>query len=760
MEASPEGGRARIDPFLTLERFRASARGPSNLPVPPTSLVGREHELIAVRKLLMLENVRLVTLTGVGGTGKTRLGLELASGLVDDFPAGIYFVSLAAVRDASLVLPAIASALDFLESGGRPLLESLGDYLRDKRMLLFLDNFEQVLGAAAVVSQLLEVCPKLKILVTSREPLRIRAEHEFQVLPLTLPTARQMRSAEALLECPSVSLFVQRAQAVRFDFLLNEENASTVGNICTRLDGLPLALELAAVRIRAFPPDRLLKELENRLSVLIDGQRDLPARQRTLRDTIAWSYDLLNQDEKKLFRELAVFVGGFSIEAAAATCSPSQEALLDRLSHLVGKNLLRSENAGDQVRFVMLQTLRDFGWESITPSESGKVLENHAHFFLSLAEAETELKRPVQASWLISTEREYDNMSAALRWALESGRLEIALRLAWPLYRFWSVRGRLTEGREWLTKVLAAFPSGPISLQSKTRMAAGVLACMQDDFESGRRLLEESLVLAEDAGDKEVAAFTLNSLGITVRNQGDFSKGKMLLDRSLALFQGLGHKWGTALVLNSLGVTARAEGNYGRAEELHEVSLEMFRKLGDRKSEGRALMNLGIIMERESKYDEARKLLEESLTLFQEEGERVGTIEAFFHLGQLARRQGEYTQACSLLAHCLTMNRELGDKEITASSLEELAACACQQGDALTATGLLGSAEALREIIKLPIAPAYRPDYEQCVAAARARLGEKRFSEEWARGRTMPLEQAFLRALSLLPTLSPNKTPQ
>ncbi len=741
----------RKDPFLSLERFKAFARGPSNLPVPATSLVGREKEL-------MRDDVRLVTLTGVGGTGKTRLGLELASGLVDDFPGGVYFVSLAAVRDASLVLPAVASTLNFLESGGRPLSESLGDYLRDKRMLLFLDNLEQVLDAATILAQLLEACPKLKILATSRESLHIRAEHEFQVLPLTLPNPRQMQSAEALLECASASLFVQRAQAARSDLVLNDQNASSVASICTRLDGLPLALELAAARIRVFSPQELLKQLANRLGPLTRGQRDLPARQRTLRDTIAWSYELLDANEKKLFRELSVFEGGFSPEAAAAVCSESQAGLLDRLSRLVEKNLLRREGAGGMLRFGMLETLREFGREALSASESGKVLEKHAGFFLSLAESAGGLKGPVQASWLISIDHEHDNLLEALRWAIENKQVEIGLRFAWPLYRFWSTRGRLTEGRESLANVLAMVPSGPISLRRKALWAAGSLACMQNDLEAARPLLEGSLVMAEETGDKELAAFALNSLGIAVRNQGDFSQGRMLLDRSLAVFQELGHKWGTALLLNSLGVTARAEGNYRKARELHEQSLPLFRESGDKKGVGRALLNLGITMERESKYNEARKLLEESLSLLQEQGENVNATDALLRLGQLARRRGEYARACDLLAQSLTLSRELGDKEIMASSLEEFAACACKQGDAFTAARLLGAAETLRESVQLPITPAYRSDHEQIVAAAIALLGKKRLSEEWARGKAMPLEHAFGQALSLQHTPS-SETP-
>jgi predicted ATPase len=675
--------------------------------------------------------------------------LELASSFVEDFPGGVYYVPLAAVLDANLVLPAVARSLDFLETGGRPLLESLGDYLRAKRILLFLDNFEQVLDAATVVVELLSTCSNLKILVTSREALHVRAEHEFPVLPLNLPDGRQMQTAQALLKCASVSLFVQRAQAVRPSFTFGDDNASAVAEICTRLDGLPLALELSAVLIRTFSPQEILKRLENRLSILTRGQRDLPARQRTLRDAIAWSFDLLQTDEQKLFGQLAVFVGGFSVEAAAAICESEYEGMLEKISRLVEKNLLRSQDAGDVRRFGMLETLREFAWGSLPASEADKISENHVHFFMSLADAETELKAPVKQEWLVSIEREHDNLLAALRWSIANAQVEIGLHLVCGLWRFWSVRGNLTEGREWLTKTLALVPSGPISLRSKALLGAGQLACMQNDLEAGQRLLKESLALAEEVGDKEMAGFALNSLGIAVRNQGDFASGRMLHDRSLVLFQELGHKWGTALVLNSLGVTARAEGRYGKAKELHEQSLPLFRELGDKKSVGRALMNLGMIMERDSKCDEARELLEESLSLFQDQGEKVGTTEALFLLGQLARRRGEYDQACDLLTQCLTISTELGDKETIAYSLEEFAACACTQGEALTATGLFGAAEALREAIKLPIPPAYRPDYEQCVSAARALLGVKRFSQEWARGKAMPLQQAIEHARSL-----------
>lgn len=748
-----------LDPFLSLARFKTFRRGPNNLPSIPTMLIGREKELAQTRALILRDDVRLLTLTGPGGTGKTRLGVDLAHSLIDDFTGGVFFISLASTYDPGLFLTRIANTLGLVESGGQPLMEKLKDFMKDKQVLLLLDNFEQIMEAATNVADLLLACSKLKVLVTSREALRIRAEHEYPVSPLSLPDPKHLYSVDSLLKCASIQLLVNRAQAVKPDFALDTKNSWTLAKICTELEGLPLALELAAARIRILSPEEILGRLENKLALLVAGQRDLPARQQTLRDTIEWSYDLLETEEKDLFRQLSVFEGGFSLEAAAiCDVGPDQE-ILEIISHLAEKNLMLREKTAALPRFRMLETIRDFAMESLNNSgEFEEISRRHAGYFLSIAElGEKEVAGPAQAIWSATYEREHDNLLAALHWALENKQSDIALRLVCALWRFWYIGGNLTEGRMWLTRTLAQPFSELVSLRARALMAAGALACLQNDYAAGRQLSEESVTLAQKIGEKEVEAFALNSLGIAARNQGDFVEGRRLHERSLALFRELKNTWGTALVLNSLGVSARGEGSFAQAKTLHEQSLLLFRQVRDKRNVARALINLGMIMEREQKYDQARELLEESLSLFQGQGEKIGTTEALFFMGSVALRQGNYADACKQLAQCLIFARELGYKEIIASSFEEFATYACKQGHTLVASQLLGTAEAIRENIGLPIPPAYIKDHEQCLATIRSLLSEKEFSEEWARGRAMPIEQAVDCALSLQSTTTQNK---
>jgi predicted ATPase len=638
-----------------------------------------------------------------------------------------------------------------MEETAHPLVESLKDYLRDKRMLLLLDNFEQVITAASLVADLQANCPELKILVTSRAPLRIRGEYEFFVPPLAAPNPNKMPILEKLLDYDAVALFVQRAQSIRTDFAVTNENARAVAEICHRLDGLPLALELAAARVRILSPETMLKRLESRLGLLTNGPRDLPARQRTLRDTIAWSYDLLDPDDRKLFTRLSVFVGGFSYEAAETICNAPRDiapAILEGLSRLVERSLLRREDISDELRFRTLETIREFAFESLVASGESKVIkENHADFFLSFAEkAELELKGPEQAAWLIRLDSDHENLRAALRWSIEN-EPELSLRFGGALWWYWFFRGHLTEGRIWLTTILAHARSAPYKLRAKALSGAGVLAVAQDDFPAAQSSLNESLALYRELGDKEGTAFVLNYLGRIARDEGDFEEGYRLHEESLALYQELGNKPGIAMVLNNLGVAARNQGDYDKASTLHTQSLQLFRDLGDKRAIARSLINLGIIFERKGDYNAACKLLNESLSLSQELGEKVGISESQCLLGTVARKQGNHDSAGKLLGNSLALSLELGYKDVIAKCLEEFAGCACSQGQAERAARLFGTAEALREAARLPIPPAYRTDTQGDLATARHLLGEQRFIAEWSQGRAMTLENAITYAL-------------
>ena len=523
MELSPE----QMAALEAARQMRGQPSGPvhgplqHDLPVPRTSFIGREGVLADVRRLIgsTTTGARLLTLTGPGGTGKTRVALEAARAMLDDYPDGVHFVRLASIADARLVGTTIALALGVAGEGRQPPLEVLKNYLRDRRVLLVLDNFEQVLGAAVDIADLLSACPRLHVLVTSRAPLRLLGEQELAVPPLGLPDAADHASS-APEASEAVRLFVERASAVKPDFALNEENAVAVSEICRRLDGLPLAIELAAARSRLLSPRSMLGPLERRLHLLTGGARDAPARQQTLRNTIAWSYDLLEPDEQALFRRLAVFVGGCSLEAAASVCD--QDHILDLVDSLVAKSLLRSVGATDgELRLGMFETIREFGLEQLAwTGELEPQRRRHAEYFLSLAErAEPALGGPDARSWLDRLELEHDNLRAALEWSLGQPAGETALRLVAAMARFWWIAGHFGEGSRWSHRALA-----DSATRSRARMRAlhggGWLAHVQRDSGTARRLLEESLSIAEELCEAGRVGFFVNGLGLVARESG------------------------------------------------------------------------------------------------------------------------------------------------------------------------------------------------------------------------------------------------
>ncbi|TME43630.1 MAG: tetratricopeptide repeat protein, partial [Chloroflexi bacterium] len=557
------------------------ARRAHNLRAQPTHLVGRAGELKLASQVLLRDEVRLVTFTGPAGTGKTRLALAMAESLLQIFPEGVYFVDLAHTEDPALVTATIAETLGVRETRDHPLLERLQEVLVDRQVLLVLDNFEHILAAADQVADLLAVCAELKILVTSRAPLRLRWEHVFPIFPLPLPGRGAAADVARVVESPAVQLFVERAQAAEPAFALTEQNADTVAEVCVRLDGLPLAIELAAARTRLLPPQALLARLRNRLDVLVEGARDLPERQRTLREAIRYSYDLLSADEQTLFSELAIFASGCTVDAAAAVMSEQlakvgATPILDGLESLVNNSLLQREQLpGGEVRFRMLETIRDYAHEQLV--NSGRVTDlrdSWIEYLLQLANRSRQaLLGREQSAALETLDREHDNLRAALRWCLDSKDAERGLKLAAALWRFWYVRGFFTEGRTWLAELLA-LPTGKArtAVRASALTAAGNLAYNQGDDAAAETLQQEGLAIWRELGDPRGTAASLATLGALAYRRGDCERATALLEESLLVKRERQDKWGIAAALHHLGEVALEQGHFSAARARYWTS--------------------------------------------------------------------------------------------------------------------------------------------------------------------------------------------
>jgi predicted ATPase/class 3 adenylate cyclase len=713
----------------------------SDLPAQPTRFVGRKRELEEVLVLLRRGDVRLLTLTGVGGTGKTRLAVQAAAELVEQVPDGVSFVALAPLRAPELVLPTIAQTLGLKETAAQPLAETLRDYLRERQLLLVLDNFEQLLPAAPGLAELVGAAPGLQLLVTSRAPLHLAAEQVYPVPPLAVPDPSKAADLDALVRSDAVALFLARAQAANPRFELTAENASAIATLCLRLDGLPLAIELAAARTTILPPAALVQRLGQRLALLTGGARDLPDRQQTLRGTIDWSYRLLDEPKQRLFARLAVFVGGCTLEAAEAVCNSDGEpgpGILEELTALVEQSLLRqTEGPQEEPRFSMLETIREYALE--LPNRSGEAKEMqraHARFYLALAErAEAELTGPRQSFWMATLEADHENFRCALEWSLEQDEFLYIARFGGSLWRFWNARGHLTEGRAWLRAALERRDELSTGVRVRVLTAAGVLAQNQEDYADAVGLYEESLALCRGLGDLHGVARALHNLGITAMYERRYSDARAFFEESLALFRAEGNRWRVATSLGGLGTVALGEGDCEAAAALQAESLALRRELGDQRGVVISLYNLTEVVLAQGNDAAAVPWAEECLALARELGDKWGIAYALGDLALLALRRGDDDRAAGLYAETLSRWKELGRREGIADCFEGLAGVARVRGRPRRAAHLLGAASAAREELGISPNAFERSRFEQAVKDVRAELDESNFAEAWESGR-------------------------
>jgi predicted ATPase/DNA-binding CsgD family transcriptional regulator len=774
-----------------------------NLPAQLTPLIGREQEVSTACALIRRPEVRLMTLTGTGGIGKTRLGLEIARTVLPDFSDGVFFTSLASIRNPELVIPTIAQTLGLREAGDWSLKERLKAFLHKKFLLLLIDNFEQVVTAAPELIELLACSSHLKIIVTSRAVLSVYGEYEFPVSPLSLPDLKHFEKGEDISQSAAVALFLQRAQAIKPDFYMTPKNARAIAEICVRLDGLPLALELAAARTKLLPPQALLTRLERRLHLLTSTAQDIPARQRTLRNALAWSYDLLNTQEQGIFRQVSVFIGGFTLDAAQAVCNSGHDGelfVLDNLASLMDKSLLSQiEQEAQEPRFVMLETIREYGLERLIANEEEVIATQHAHatYYLALAEkADSHLPTIKQRMWLQRLEQECDNLRAAFYWLLEQNEVEKALRLATALWRFWWMCGRVIEGKNLLELSLAAsqkMQETLTSVRARALSVIGTLAGLQGDFDQAETFCHQSLALSRQLGDRKSIITALWMLGYVAREKGNYTVAEGLAGESLTLSRDdddavgtiysletlaavaldrgeyeqacklieeilvisrqLDDTWKTASLLWLLATVTLFQGDFTRAQTLLEESLTRSKEINDKRNTAYSLVMLGYVAYFQDQRDRMRILIEEGLALHREVGDRRGIAEALYGLGWSVLDRGDPLAAQGLFEQSLAILRELKRTWFMALCIDGLACAVAAQGQSLWAARLWGAASSLRAAIGATLPPVISALYQPFITAA---SDEAAFATAWTEGGTMivettPIDTLFHSPSSLAP---------
>jgi predicted ATPase/DNA-binding CsgD family transcriptional regulator len=740
-------------PDLTPLRQEGMGTGsPNNLPAQPTPIIGREQELASLTTRLLQTDPRLITLIGPAGVGKTRLAIQAAAGLLSAFPDGVWYIGLASIDDPNLIVPSIAQTLGLHTQPGQSDLDALKDHLRSRAALLILDNFEQVMPAAQPLAGLMAACPTLKLLVTSRSALHLRGEQEFPVPPLTLPTpGKRITDPEALQQYSAIALFQQCAASVRPNFAITPANAAAVVDICSRLDGLPLAIELVAARVKMLQPHAILHRLEHRLQLLTGGPQDLPTRQQTLRSAIEWSYDLLTGEEQVLFRRLAVFVGGCTLEAAEAICARLEEQnpgltaepnnnpqsairnpqsnVLDGIGSLIDKSLLRqvetADDGGDtEPHYAMLETIREYALEQLERSgEAPALRQAHAAYFMQAAEsAEPLLTGAGQKDCLDRLDREHDNLRAALRWSLaapdRAEGAETGLRLCGALGRFWSLRDYLTEGRDWIDSVLSMpEAAAPTLLRARALTSAGRIADNRGDYPAVRHYSSECLSILRLLDHKAGMAGQYILQAKAASDEGSYEQAISLLQQGIVMAREANDRHGLAHSLNGLGEIARLQGDYNAARRYYSECLQIFREMDYGQGIGFSVHNLAHVCLRSEAPGDAAALLEEGMTIFKELGNRLG------------------------IAMCVSA----------------MAGVALYNSEPHRAARLLGAAQALLEAVNALLDPADMMEYRRNEDCARASLGEAAFLAAWAEGHAMTPDQVM--AIQDMPTARPTPRP-
>jgi predicted ATPase/DNA-binding CsgD family transcriptional regulator len=710
-------------------------------------LLGRERDLIEIEVRLLRHDVRLLTLTGAGGSGKTRLAVATARMVAENFIDGVVFVDLSSLSQPAQVIPAVAGALGVQEEGGRPLFERLQQVLAGREHLLLLDNFEHLLSAAPQIVELVANCPGLKILVTSRAALRVRWEHEFVVWPLALPESAQVPDLEALARVPSVALFVERTRSARADFQFDQDNAGAVAEICRRLDGLPLALELAAAGTRILSPQELARRLQARLPALSSGPRDLPARQQTLRASIGWSYELLDANERRVFRHMAIFVGGGGLDQVEQACRAADEpdaAVLDGLGGLVEHSLLRRDTTPDgESRVRMLETIREFALNELEVSgELETIRRRHAVAYVALAEAADPLLFGAQRMDCVKRlAADFDNLRSALDWLLDRGDAELSCRLVGGLTWWWYPLGRVQTGLNWAERALGCGGPCDVAARARALFAAGVLAVMVGDLLLARRRLEECAMLCQEAGDEAGLAHAQIHLGIALAAEQP-AEARALHSQALAIIRRVDDTSWTAVALLSCGDRAFAVGELAEARIHFEESLALFRQTGDSMMAAQALNKLGDLARGASDYGRAAALYAESLALMRRHEGDSGIPGVLHNLGYVAHHQRQYRQAFDHFLEAIALFRSTGDQRGAAECLLGMASVALALDQLERAARLFGAADAALHATGVAVAPSNRSDYERNMAAARARMGGAAFASARQAGRDMSQEHA------------------